>query len=804
MIASAAAAASRNARLDLSRASRTTPRIQDLGAHGAEHGEERVAVAVVDAAVGERLPRERSSSPVEKKATRTRRRTPASTVPRMRAPRAPRGPPAVPRRGPPRPGQCLRPPRATLSPARGRSSSRTAPPGAALAFSWITTASAPAGITAPGHDAHALAGPHRAGEGPAGPGGSEHAEHRRAVTANVGGAHRVSVHGRVVVRGDVGGGVDRCGEHPAESLPDRHPLDSGDRGGKGVDALERLLHEERGRVEVVHAGGGHGDERIRHRVEPHRVGVGVGVRKRSTMNRATRSGRSRSRRGRASRPPSPAPGEATATTKGSSTSGASSSRRTAILGTSACLKPSTSTMSTDPQSSRSTSSSRVGSRGRVDLGDERPAPARADEGLHRPGQAQLVAVLPRLVDVERVVGMLDRRDPEAGAGEGAHHAPLRASSCRSRGSPRTRRRAGAAFGCLRRRTRDAARLRLPTPGRVRPRPARRPRPAPPPPVEAERAPAASGSFRGRTARRASRRLRSSSRFTLRKHVGEIGEVDDLGLLLFEPAVDLAFAAGGKASSPESTERRSRTNTGCMRSPSCATATLASRTARAAWSRGPSDGSTSGESHGTTSTSSGGRGFEGARHARERALKPAQPVRDYRVAVAGVAVGAAVRVDRYRPCLPLHRGEDVLDHGPAGHLHQPLVGAAHPRAAPPGEDHPRLPIREDRRRGAFTARRSGYRPDRRGRAGERKEPGCGPKGRRRKHISAADVGHSIRGASAAAVSAGERRAGGGGAKLGVAVVTAAPDAGETASYLAVGGARAQQRPQVVAGSGDRHV
>ena len=83
---------------------------------------------------------------------------------------------------------------------------------------------------------------------------------------------------------------------------------------------------------------------------------------------------------------------------------------------------------------------------------------------------------------------------------------------------------------------------------------------------------------------------------------------------------------------------------------------------------------------------GGRGLEGARHAREGALEAVQPVRDDGVTVAGVALGAAVRVDGYRPRLPPHRGEDVLDHGPAGHLHQPLVGAAHPRAAPPGEDH----------------------------------------------------------------------------------------------------------------------
>ena len=78
---------------------------------------------------------------------------------------------------------------------------------------------------------------------------------------------------------------------------------------------------------------------------------------------------------------------------------------------------------------------------------------------------------------------------------------------------------------------------------------------------------------------------------------------------------------------------------------------------------------------------------GARHARKRALEPVQPVRDDGVTVARVAIGAAVRVDGYRPRLALHHGEHVLDHGPAAHLHQPLVGAAHPRAAPPGEDHP---------------------------------------------------------------------------------------------------------------------
>ena len=83
---------------------------------------------------------------------------------------------------------------------------------------------------------------------------------------------------------------------------------------------------------------------------------------------------------------------------------------------------------------------------------------------------------------------------------------------------------------------------------------------------------------------------------------------------------------------------------------------------------------------------GGGGRERARHAGERTLEPLHPVRDDGMAVAGVALGAPVRIDGERRRLRLDGREHVLDHGPPRHLDQPLVDAAHPRPAAPGQDY----------------------------------------------------------------------------------------------------------------------
>ena len=242
---------------------------------------------------------------------------------------------------------------------------------------------------------------------------------------------------------------------------------------------------------------------------------------------------------------------------------------------------------------------------RADLGDEGPAVAGPDQGLHRPRPAKLVAVLPRLIDVERVVGVLDRGDPDPGLGEGADD-PGRERGLSAPAVAREPDDGGAA---------DSAGRRPPTRA-LAPCPFSRPGvlPAGPP-----------------------SRLRSSSRFTLRNISGEVGEVDDGGLLLREPAVDLALPAREEVVEPRARRAAKQHEHGVHPFP-----VVRDRDVRLALDEGgveprPERRIDERRVAGNDEHELGGGGREGARHARERTLEPVHPVRDDRMAVAGVGV-----------------------------------------------------------------------------------------------------------------------------------------------------------------------
>ncbi len=86
-----------------------------------------------------------------------------------------------------------------------------------------------------------------------------------AACSQVGGAHRVAVHGAVVPAGDVDGADHRLGQHPPEAVHRWQGLDVRDRPGLGEEQLQGLLHgQERagsGRLAAVVVGAHFGNFR---------------------------------------------------------------------------------------------------------------------------------------------------------------------------------------------------------------------------------------------------------------------------------------------------------------------------------------------------------------------------------------------------------------------------------------------------------------------------------------------------------------------------------------------------------------
>src|SRR5690606_17368519 len=74
------------------------------------------------------------------------------------------------------------------------------------------------------------------------------------------------------------------------------------------------------------------------------------------------------------------------------------------------------------------------------------------------------------------------------------------------------------------------------------------------------------------------------------------------------------------------------------------------------------------------------------HAGQRTLEALRVVADDGMAVPRVALLVAVGADEQDIHLRHERLDHVLDHGTAGHFHEPLVDAAHARAAAAGEHH----------------------------------------------------------------------------------------------------------------------
>ena len=81
------------------------------------------------------------------------------------------------------------------------------------------------------------------------------------------------------------------------------------------------------------------------------------------------------------------------------------------------------------------------SRRAAQLVHQRPAHARAHQHLGAAGRAVAVRVLARLIDVERVMGVLDERHRQPARDQPRDRAPRSASSCRCRTSRRSRKRA---------------------------------------------------------------------------------------------------------------------------------------------------------------------------------------------------------------------------------------------------------------------------------------------------------------------------------------------------------------------------
>ena len=186
-----------------SSSSAARPRSTALGPGWRTQGQQGAPVRVPDLA-GRRARRRpsTSSSPVDSTPTRARRARPPFVRPMLAS--TPRWPgPSTSRPGrPPRRRRCRRPPAARASPALGRladehRATRRRP---ASVSSTMTTASAPAGKGAPGHDPHRLARtrPRRSGAAPAArvPITGAHRVVWRG-PGRVGGPHRVAVHGGV-------------------------------------------------------------------------------------------------------------------------------------------------------------------------------------------------------------------------------------------------------------------------------------------------------------------------------------------------------------------------------------------------------------------------------------------------------------------------------------------------------------------------------------------------------------------------------------------------------------------------------
>jgi len=104
-----------------------------------------------------------------------------------------------------------------------------------------------------GHDAHALARTDTALEHPAGKRAADLLEDDLGVRLQVGAAHRVAIHRRIVVRRDIDRGHDALREHAAERGAKRHPLAAFDRREAGANRLARLVHVQRLGVVAVQA-----------------------------------------------------------------------------------------------------------------------------------------------------------------------------------------------------------------------------------------------------------------------------------------------------------------------------------------------------------------------------------------------------------------------------------------------------------------------------------------------------------------------------------------------------------------------
>src|SRR5208283_4177363 len=93
-----------------------------------------------------------------------------------------------------------------------------------------------------------------AGPGPAGERLADPPQDGLASWVEVGEAHRVAIHGRVVVAGHGQRRDDLLGEDPTEGVAHVHPLDGRHRGKIARDELARLRHRHRVRIVIVGAG----------------------------------------------------------------------------------------------------------------------------------------------------------------------------------------------------------------------------------------------------------------------------------------------------------------------------------------------------------------------------------------------------------------------------------------------------------------------------------------------------------------------------------------------------------------------